>query len=169
MKTTIILVAHGVPPTDFPREETGEFFGISSRIRRAGPEEAKTLRERQRVLEEKMRNWPRTPENDPFYFATRELADRLAAGLGLDVGLAFNEFCAPDIETALDDAVAAGAGKVIVATTMMTRGGGHSESEIKAAIDAAGKRHPDADIIYAWPYETDEVASFLASHVRRFL
>jgi sirohydrochlorin cobaltochelatase len=165
----ILLVAHGVPPNDFPAEERNEFFGLAGRLGRAAPGERKALEERRRVLEDRMRNWPRTRENDPFYFASRELAEGLGGAAGLEVRLAFNEFCAPDMDTALEGMAGDGAGRIVVATTMMTRGGEHSETEISKSIEAARRRRPLVEIIYAWPYQTGELAEFLSAHIRHFL
>ena len=105
MKTIILLVMHGIPPTDFPDDERNEFFGLSGRIRRASGEELNALVERQKLLETKMRNWPRTMENDPFHAASLELAGHLSDINGDEVVVVFNEFCAPDVETALKQAI----------------------------------------------------------------
>jgi sirohydrochlorin cobaltochelatase len=169
LRTTVLLVMHGVPPSDFPPDERNEFFGLAGRLRHAAPAERTALEQRRRTLEKKMRDWPRTPQNDPFFFASRELAECLGAAAGLEVRLAFNEFCAPDIATALEGIAENGAGRILVVTTMMTRGGEHSETDISQAIEAARRRHPAVEIIYAWPYENGEVAGFLAAHIRRFL
>jgi sirohydrochlorin cobaltochelatase len=169
LKTAILLVMHGVPPNDFPPDELSEFFGLEGRLRRAAPAERAALEKRRQALEKKMRDWPRTPRNDPFYFASKELAASLGRAAGLEVRLGFNEFCAPGVETALDGMAAGGAGPLLVVTTMMTRGGEHSETQIRQAIDGARRRYPGTEIIYAWPYETAEVAEFLAAHLRRFM
>jgi len=169
VKTLILLVMHGVPPSDFPPDELNEFFGLAGRLRHAAPAERPALESRRRALEDRMRHWPRTPQNDPFYFASLELAEGLGAAAGLEVRLAFNEFCAPDIGTALEGIASERGGRILVVTTMMTRGGEHSETEIGRAIEAARRRHPGIEISYAWPYETGEVAEFLAAHIRRFL
>lgn len=169
MKNVILLVMHGVPPNDFPPDELNEYFGLAGRIRRGTPTEREALRERQQELETKMRDWPRNVDNDPFYFASRELAENVARTAETEVRLAFNEFCAPDIDTAIEEAIADGATRIVVATTMMTRGGGHSEMEINNSIATARQKHPETEIVYAWPYETAAVARFLAGHVRRFM
>ena len=68
-----------------------------------------------------------------------------------EVVVGFNEFCAPDLAQALDEAAARGAGQVVVTTPMMTTGGEHAEQDIPAAIDQAPARHPQVTFDYAWP------------------
>lgn len=38
--------------------------------------------------------------------------------------------------------------------------------EIPALVARLQAAHPDVPLVYAWPYETTEVASFLAAHLR---
>ena len=113
-----------------------------------------------------MRAWPRTPDNDPFHAGTQELAGHLRQVTGLEVIAGFNEFCAPSLDEALDQA-AGRADSVVVVTPMMTRGGEHSEIDIPAAIERARERHPRLAIRYAWPFETGAVAQFLAAQITR--
>jgi len=165
MKTVVVLAMHGSPPNDFPRGEIGEFFALHAR------HEAQNLTNPDRYLElsDKLKLWPRTPKNDPFHAASCELAQVLGQHLGYDVRVGFNEFCAPDIDEALAQAVGDGAGRVIIATTMMIRGGEHAEREIAQAVSRGRHKYPEVEFIYAWPFETAEVACFLAEHVKRFL
>ncbi len=83
--------------------------------------------------------------------------------------VAFNEFCAPDVDEALGAAASQGAGKVIAITPMMTSGGEHSEVDIPRAIERARKKDPQVEFAYAWPFREDEVATFLAAQIQRFL
>jgi sirohydrochlorin cobaltochelatase len=55
--------------------------------------------------------------------------------------------------------------KIIVTTTMMTRGGEHAERDIPQALSRARQKHPGVEIIYAWPFETTGIARFLAGHI----
>lgn len=112
-----------------------------------------------------MLDWPRDEANDPFFAASHQLADALQQSTGLDVIVGFNEFCSPDLGEALDQAVAQGGQRVLVVTPMMTPGGEHAEIDIPAAIDAARRRHRQVDFRYAWPFETEDVAAFLADQV----
>jgi len=169
MSIAVVLAMHGVPPKDFPRGEMMELFSLHHRRGHVSGHEREILRKQHDELEEKMRRWPRTPENDPFFFASLEMAQKMEEILGEGVLVGFNEFCAPTIEEAIDEAVSNSAQKVIVLTPMMTRGGEHSEKDIPQAIERSRKKHPHVEMVYAWPFETSEVSTFLAEHVRRFL
>ena len=167
VQSTIVLAMHGAPPTDFPKRELGEFFGLHMRLEHGllAEEEAAPLRRRCAALERTMLDWARDEANDPFFAASHQLADALRRSTGLDVIVGFNEFCAPDLGEALDQAVAQGAQRVLVVTPMMTPGGEHAEIDIPAAIEAARQRHREVDFRYAWPFETADVAAFLAKQV----
>lgn len=169
MKTVILLAMHGVPPNDFPGPELREFFELHGRLEMAPDVSTRTLRRRYEELEEKIRRWPRTPANDPYHAASYELADAVRLETGLDVAVGFNEFCAPRLDEALEKALEDGAAKLVVVSTMLTRGGEHAEREIAQTVALARQAHPGAEILYAWPFETDGIARFLAGHIRRFI
>jgi len=50
---------------------------------------------------------------------------------------------------------------------MLTRGGGHAEEDIPAAIDRARARFPGVPFVYAWPHDTVDVARFLAQRLAK--
>jgi sirohydrochlorin cobaltochelatase len=167
-KTTVIVLAmHGAPPRDFPRRLMAEFFDLHSRGHHAGVAHSHESAERHRELEHQMRRWPRTPANDPFHAASVEMAEALSREIGQPVILGFNEFCAPDMDEALDEAVHAGATRVVVITPMMTRGGEHAEVELPATIARARERHAGVHFEFAWPFDTADIARFLASQISR--
>jgi sirohydrochlorin cobaltochelatase len=191
MKTVIVLGMHGTPPSDFPRAEMAEFFGGHHEDhshqdghaaheqahgehteQRPAPDDEETRRrhrrQRRAELDAKMRAWPRTPANDPFFAGSLELAEYLSQASGHKVLVGFNEFCNPTIDTAIDQAVEHGADQVVVITPMMTRGGEHSEADIPGAVERAKTRHPAVRMAYAWPFEITAVAQFLAAQVQRF-
>ncbi|WP_158513478.1 sirohydrochlorin chelatase [Dehalogenimonas formicexedens] len=168
MKTIIVLVMHGAPPTDFPRQELSEFFVIYGKMKREGGHGA-VVNPRYAELEEKIKNWPRTAANDPFYAASEALASELSLATGFKVVVGYNEFCAPDVATALEIAADESPEKIIVATPMMTRGGEHAEAEIPAAIRIFQEDHPRIETVYAWPYDKAEIAAFLKQHITRFV
>jgi sirohydrochlorin cobaltochelatase len=162
METILVLAMHGSPPNDFPRRELGEFFALHGRLEHADGTERQALARRHDELHAKMRAWPRTAENDPFWAASVELAQALAEATGAEVMVGFGEFCGPSLDEVLDQA-ATKARKVVVVTPMMTRGGEHAEQDIPAAMRRAEGRHPDCTFRYAWPFEVSEIARFLAA------
>ncbi|UCE10245.1 MAG: CbiX/SirB N-terminal domain-containing protein [Candidatus Thorarchaeota archaeon] len=166
-RTTIVLAMHGSPPTDFPREELVEFFGIHFRLEHVSQSISKQERARHDDLERRIRSWPRTSENDPYWNASQVLAQELSNEIGLEVVVGFNEFCEPSIDGSIEAAIESGSGKVTVVTPMMTKGGEHSEVDIPEAIERIQERYPEARIIYAWPYEVSEVAKFLAEQIQK--
>jgi sirohydrochlorin cobaltochelatase len=165
MKTIIVLAMHGSPANDFPRPDLAEWFGLHQRVERAESAERPALEQRLAQLEARMRSWPRTPENDPFHAHSLELALQLEHVTGLPVIVGFNEFCAPSLEEALQQAAAKGAEKVVTVTPMMTRGGEHVERDIPAAIQRVQDQHPDLQLVYAWPFRSQDVAAFLATRI----
>ncbi len=167
MRRVIVLAMHGVPPSDFPPHEIAEFFSLHGRLEHGGGPDGEALRRRRDELDAKIRNWPRTPQNDPFHAGSQELAEHLRRVTGQTVIVGFNEFCAPDLDTALDQAAGLAPDQVVVITPMMTRGGGHSESDIPSAVQRAREKHPGLRIDYAWPFEAGEVARFLADQIAR--
>lgn len=169
MSSIVILAMHGAPPNDFPAREMAEFFALHGRLEHAAGPEREPLERRHEELHARMRAWPRTPQNDRFWAASFEMADQLSRATGQEVLVGFNEFCAPTLEEALDQAVARDADKVVVLTPMMTRGGQHAEVDIPAAIQLAQERHPETLFEYAWPFPMDEIAGFLASQIASFL
>ncbi|MEW5899939.1 MAG: CbiX/SirB N-terminal domain-containing protein [Acidobacteriota bacterium] len=168
-KVVIVLAVHGAPPLDFPRAELAEFFRLHGGLGHGTGPEQEASRVRYGELEAKMRAWPRTGQNDPFHAGSLELAEHLRRESGLEVIVGFNEFCAPALDEALEQAAAREPEKIIVVTPMMTRGGEHSAVDIPAAINRAQEKHRAVKIIYAWPFPTENVARFLASHVVRLI
>lgn len=162
-RVAVVLAAHGAPATDYPPIRVGmlmmlEFGG--GPIKRLG-----FLRRWRAKLEDEIATWPRTADNDPYKIAVERLADALAERTGYPVIPGYNEFCLPAIGEAIDRAVAEGAQEVVVAPTMLVRGNQHTESEIREAVEAAGKRHPHATIHYAFPYEQRLLVTLLADAV----
>ena len=168
MKNAVVLAMHGVPPLDFPRGEMMELFGLHAKLEHVAGPDKEELQRRHNELEERMRRWPRTPENDPYFHASFDIAKKIEEILGEKVFVGFNEFCAPTIEEAIGTAAANSPDKIIVVTPMMTRGGEHSERDIPNAIQRAQKLYPGLEIVYTWPYDVSDVAAFLAQHIEHF-
>lgn len=185
MPTLIVLAMHGAPPNDFPSRELGEYFHLHSAVEAAHhgsqphgnghhngqgqpPITAEEL-SRYHDLEERIRHWPRTEANDPFHTGSMALAKALEQECCQRVLVGFNEFCAPSLEDAFQEAAEAHVRRVLVITPMMTSGGSHAEKDIPAAIGAARERYPNIEFTYAWPFGQREVAGFLATQVARHL
>ena len=168
METIIVLAMHGAPALDFPPADLAELMSLHGRLaspRAAGGEERAALVARHDALDARVRAWPRTADNDPFWAASLELGEHLSGAMGRPVIVGFNEFCAPSLDEALNRAVAQGAGQVQVVTPMMTRGGEHAEIDIPAALERARTRHPGVSFVYTWPFPVDAVARFLAEQM----
>lgn len=161
-RTVVVLVGHGAPPKGFPEEKVAEYLRLERRLRAGDRSVEATLEE----LERELREWPRTKENDPYWFHVTELA-RLLQEMGgyMKVIAAFNEFCSPSVEEAIEEAANLRPETVIVVPTMMIRGGEHSEIEIREIVERAKLRHKDVRIVYAWPFDTSELARFLLRHL----
>ena len=136
----IVLAMHGTPPNDFPKDDAAHFFRLHSQLHSGKATEA--LKHRHDELEDKMRTWPRTAQNDPFFVASHNLGSQLTKVTGYDVIVGFNEFCAPSLDNAFEQAVEKGASNIIVMTAMMVGGGKHSEVDIPAAIKRAQNKYP---------------------------
>jgi sirohydrochlorin cobaltochelatase len=169
MKTVIVLAMHGMPPADFPGAELAEFFRLQSTIEAGTGGGQKSMPDRYAFLDNKIRNWLRNEQNDPFHAASRDLAARLSQESRCEVVVGYNEFCAPTIDEALQSAADKNANRIIVVTPLMTRGGKHAEGDIPAAIGKFHKLHPEIEVIYAWPFDTAEVAKFLSDHISPFV
>jgi sirohydrochlorin cobaltochelatase len=161
MKRCVILVGHGGVPTDCPPALVSEFKKLEAAARGATTPQ---LEEADR----KLRQWPRTAQTDPYKTGleniARALRERFPDRLVLE---AYNEFCSPSVEEALSRAFSEGARSFTVISTMYTRGGIHSETEIPAILSAFRESHPQASVEYVWPFSMDAVAGFLAGEISR--
>jgi sirohydrochlorin cobaltochelatase len=164
-KVVIVLAMHGEPPNDFPRDEFASFFALHARLHYAGAEIDEDLHHRYAALDAKMRAWPRTAGNDPFYDASQKMAKQLRETTGLEVVVGFNEFCAPTLQQAIEEAVVRKATNIVVTTPMLTPGGIHAQFQIPAIVKEAQQEHPELSIRYAWPFDLSEVAQFLAKRI----
>ena len=160
----VLLVGHGAPPKDFPRDLVSRLKALEGRRMATGG----AMSDEERDLDAKIRDWPRTADNDPYREGLLALADALRAKLeGSPLLVAYNEFCAPSIEAAIADAVASGTTSITVIPSMLTPGGVHSEVEIPAILAELRGAHPGVTIRYAWPFDLQRVATMLVEHTRQ--
>ena len=159
----IILVGHGGLPSDAPGDLVSELKRLEGMRRARGEPE---MGEREAELDEKIRNWPRTDESDPYKIGLESILGELRPKLGgRRVVEAYNEFCAPSVEDAIANLVEEGADHITLVTTMFTRGGSHAEFEIPELVEYSQKKYPQVEFHYVWPFDLSRVADFLASHV----
>ena len=158
----VVLVGHGGIPKGYPSELVTKLKRLEAQRRAAGA----AMSEEERELDQKIRRWPRTPENDPYQAGLERLAARLQPiTQGAHFSTAYNEFCTPTLGEAVEQQIADGAKEITVVSTMFTPGGSHSEYEIPEDLAALRMRHPDVTLTYAWPFDLDKVAAMLSAHI----
>ncbi len=164
-KRAVVLVGHGGIPKNYPRERVMTLKRLEGQRRASGSPPS----EEELELDSHIRNWPRTPENDPYKVGIESLAGHLRPLLnGALFALAYNEFCAPRVEEAVEDLIKKGAQHITVVSSMATPGGSHSEIEIPESIEQLRLKHPHTKICYAWPYSLNLIAETLAQHIRSY-
>jgi sirohydrochlorin cobaltochelatase len=165
IKEAVILIGHGSAAADTPRPLVAELKRLEGE-RQARRESVMGAREAE--LDKQVREWPRTPQNDAYKAGVEEIARALAPKLGgRKLVTAYNEFCAPSVEDALDGLVREGFKSVTLVSTMYTRGGIHAECEIPGIVTEARKKYPGVTIEYAWPFDAGFIADFLSAQLAR--
>ena len=166
-KHAVILIGHGGTASDTPRAMVGELKRLESE--RQARREA-TMSAREAELDKAVREWPRTPATDAYKCGVEEIAAALAPMLGgRKLVTAYNEFCAPSVEDAIEALVDEGFVRISLISTMFTRGGIHAECEIPGIVMAAAKKYPNVVVEYAWPFDAGVIAAFLAGQLDRAL
>ena len=164
-KEAVVLIGHGGSASDTPRAIVSELKRLEGE-RQARRETGMSPREAE--LDKQVREWPRTPETDPYKYGVEEIAKALAPKLGgRRLVVAYNEFCAPSVEDAIEGLVGEGFGRIVLISTMFTRGGIHAECEIPGIVLETRKKHPGTAVEYAWPFDAGFVADFLAAQLAR--
>jgi len=164
-KRGVVLAGHGGIPKDYPPELVTKMKRLEAqRLKNGG---AVTLEERD--LDTRIRQWPRTPETDPYQAGLEALATQIRPLLnGTHFALAYNEFCAPTLSDAVEGLIEEGLQEIIVVSTMFTPGGSHSEYEIPHELQALRDKHPSITLSYAWPFDLSHVAHMLVEHIQKF-
>jgi sirohydrochlorin cobaltochelatase len=161
----IILVGHGGVPKDCPHELVRTLKQLEAQRRASG----RPMSPEEKELDRKIRRWPRTAQNDPYKGGLEALADQLRPLLNGDrLAIAYNEFCAPTLEEAVEELIKEGATNITVVSSMFTSGGSHAEIEIPETVAHLKQAHPSVTIRYAWPFNTSLVAGMIASHLKQF-
>ena len=164
-KTAVILVGHGGLPSDMPSDIVEKFMRLHKTRVKAGGEAS----DQEIELDNTIRRWARTPDSDPYKSGLENLATHMEKFLNdFIVKTAYNEFCYPTIEEAIGELDVDKVTRIILVTTMITRGGSHSEKEIPEELEVLREKFKDIDIQYAWPFDMDSFALFLSDHVKTF-
>lgn len=165
LKKAIILVGHGGIPKGYPTDLVSKLKRLEAQRREAGqPMSAEELE-----LDTKIRTWPRTPETDPYQAGLEALASQMKLLVnGALFAVAYNEFCEPTLQEAVEDLIKQGAQSITVVSTMFTPGGSHSEYEIPEEMEELRHKHPGVTLKYAWPYNLSHVSKMLMEHIARF-
>jgi sirohydrochlorin cobaltochelatase len=165
VRKVIIVVGHGQLPSDLPKEVRERYFRLRANPRKK-PDEERLYEELDRTIA----NWPRNNLNDPYWNSLRKLAELIRIKLHeeYDVVVAFNEFCAPHIENALEDACRKGYDTIVVVPTMLIPGGVHSEEEIPSTIEKISTKYGKR-ISYVWPFNTEDIAQLVVKHIASYL
>lgn len=183
-RLAVVLIGHGSPATDTPPQLVGELMSLEWRKGAGGHHDAPAdqgpaahgsgddgsaaIHARMTELDTTIRRWQRHAGNDPYKFGLERLAAALKPLLPTELfAVGYNEFCAPSIEEAIDGVIAQGASRILVIPTMLTPGGVHSEIDVPRILARLRERHPGVSIEYVWPFDLQQVAALLATHVAR--
>ena len=162
----VVLVGHGGIPKDCPQELVARLKRLEAQRRAAHTPPSQEESE----LDATIRRWPRTPQNDPYRVGLEAVAAHLRRRLdGALLAVAYNEYCAPTLQEAVEELAGKGATEITVITTMFTPGGSHSEIEILEILSELNAKHPEITLRYAWPFDLNLVAETLAEQLRRWL
>ena len=165
MKRAIVLVGHGGGPKDCPPDPVRKLKQLEAQRRAAG----KPMSKEEKELDQKIRRWPRTPQTDPYKEGLESLAAQLRPLLKRDrLAIAYNEFCEPTLEEAVEELIKEGTWDITVVSSMFTAGGSHAEIEIPETVEKLKQAHPTVIIRYAWPFDKSLVAGMLATHLAQF-
>jgi sirohydrochlorin cobaltochelatase len=164
-KTAVELIGHGAPALDCPPYDVFKLRQLTARRRALGG--APT--EEEQEIERRVREFPRTPDNDPYRAGLEAVAAELRGRVTEEtaVALAFSEYCDPTLEQAVGDLVGQGYDRIVVVPSMMTPGGVHSERDVPDAIHRIAPRFPSLQLEYAWPFDSGAVADLLAEQLSR--
>jgi len=160
----VVLVGHGGLPSDCPGELISKLMRLESQRRKNNlPPSDEELE-----IDGVVRNWPRTAETDPYQAGLEAVAKNLQSNLDkAHLEIAYNEFCAPTLQEAVQSLVEKGFSEITIISTMFTPGGSHSEVEIPEEVNELNKIYPKVKIDYAWPFDLEHVAIFLSDHIEK--
>ena len=163
-KMGVVLIGHGAPAVDCPKEYVGELMRLEWRKNSGDP----TVKAKMEELDAAIRNWPRDAENDPYKIGLERVAEAVRPLLPTDLfEIGYNEFCRPSIPEAIEKLVLQGAGHILAIPSMLTPGGLHSEIDVPRELEKMRAAHPEVSIDYVWPFDLKLVGQLLAAHIEQ--
>jgi sirohydrochlorin cobaltochelatase len=167
MNQAILLIGHGSPASDIPRDLLRELRKLEEDRKR---ENLPAMSQAEKELDERIRRWPRTEKTDPYQKGLETIGKALKNRLpDWEIALAYNEFCSPSIPEQVENLVNQNFKKIVFVTTMLTRGGIHAECEIPWEMKLSQDKYPDVHFTYAWPFNPDSVAELIALETEKRL
>ena len=164
-RIAVVLIGHGAPATDTPPQLIGELMSLEWR-QDHGAHPPHELHGRAAELDATIRDWPRRGGNDPYQTGLERIAQALKPLMPTELlAIGYNEFCRPSIAEAIEQVIGQGATQVFVIPSMLTPGGVHSEVDIPRALESVRAAHPGILIQYVWPFDVQQVAALLATHL----
>lgn len=158
----VVLVGHGGLPADCPEEIVSKLKRLESQRRKNNQPPS----EEEIKYDSLIRNWPRTEDSDPYKSGLESVANIFRSyNKGMELAVAYNEFCAPTIKEAVENLMIKGFKNILLVSTMFTPGGSHSEIEIPEEVEFLNQKFPGINIEYAWPFDLNQVATFLSKHI----
>jgi sirohydrochlorin cobaltochelatase len=131
----VVLIAHGDVPLDYLQNSR---MGITEK--------------HIEKWSDMVRNWPRNEENDPLYFDTLKLEERIREKVAYEVEVGNLEFSSPTLQEALDKLTERGVEKVyFMGGTGFVDRSSHTLADIPAAIAKLKEDNPDVEIEYIYP------------------
>ncbi len=104
MRKAVVLVGHGGVPKDYPHYLVITLQRLEAQRLGTGGDPS----EEERELDRRIRHWPRTPRTEPYKYGLESQVAHLKGMLdGTLFALAYNEFCAPTLEEAVEEVIAA--------------------------------------------------------------
>ncbi len=165
-RRAVVLIGHGGVPKDLPKGWVAELKRLEAERRASGGDPTQS----ELTADDRIRNWPRTPENDPYRRGLESLARHLEPLLeGQRLVVAYNEFCTPSIEQAVSGLMDEGFRQVALVTTMVTPGGSHADGEIPEEVATLQARFPEMELQYAWPFDLAKVAELIKYQVSQII
>ncbi len=160
----ILFIGHGGIPKDYDYAKVKRLKELErTRSRLRSP-----MSEEEKQIDAEIRHWPRTAENDPFKAGFEDIVRALQSKRNEAIFTAYNEFCTPSIEEAIEKLAQDGIKEIVLLTSMFTRGGIHSDGEIPEIVEKLRPKFPHLRLNYAWPFDSDLVAQFLSKQIDNF-